>query len=262
MKRNKTNSGLTSAKLSRLFTKLIIFSLIIFLALFFIISYIWRVFGSCGYFKISEVIAKSADSIDLSYLKGRNIFNVDLKRESGYILDSFPEYANVRLTRVFPGRVFADFIDRRPQAFIKLYKYFAVDEEGVIFYPKNQPAETELPVITGLETKIFGPKSGKRYSIRELVLALNIIKESKRNNILKYYKIKKIDVATYTSASLLIQDNGQQSLEVKLGGDNIQNKIAILGGLLIAAKKDIENIKYIDLRFKEPVIKFVDVKSK
>lgn len=262
MKRNKTNSGRTPDNFLRLLAKLIIFNIIIFLVLFLIISYIWKACRTCGYFKIAQVLTKNADNIDLSYLKGRNIFSLDLKRESGYILDSFPEYANVRIVRIFPERIFADFIKRRPQALIKLYRYFAVDEDGVIFYPQNQPEEADLPVIAGLETKIFGPKSGKRYSIRELALALNIIKEFKSNSILKKYKIKKIDVVNYTSTAVLIQDAGTQFLEVKLGADNIKNKITMLGGLLAAAKKDIGNIKYIDLRFKEPVIKFIDVKPK
>lgn len=262
MRKNRNNPGRSASKFWRLISKLAALSIIIFLALFFIISYIWRAVRASDYFKIAEVITKDADAIDLEYLKGKNIFSIDLKLESGYILESFPEYAFVTLSRVFPNRVFAYFIKRRPTALIKLYKYFAVDEKGVIFNPGNQPGDLELPVIVGLETRIFGPKPGKKYNIKELAIALNIIKELRKSERLKNYKIKKIDVVNALNIAVFIQDIGPEFLEVKLGADNIRYKIALLGGLITAASKDKGNIKYIDLRFKDPLIKFNDVKSK
>ena len=91
---------------------------------------------------------------------------------------------------------------------------------------------------------------------------MNIIKESRRIEGLSNYKIKKIDVVNALNLSVFIQDIGPEFLEVKLGADNIKYKLALLGGLIAAASKDIGNIKYIDLRFKDPVIKFNDVKPK
>ena len=49
-------------------------------------------------------------------------------------------------------------------------------------------------------------------------------------------------------------------LEVRLGADNIEEKVAILGGIFTQGKFDLGNIKYIDLRFKGPVIKNKDAK--
>ena len=43
--------------------------------------------------------------------------------------------------------------------------------------------------------------------------------------------------------------------EVRIGENNIRGKMMILGGLVKQAAKEWANIKYIDLRFKEPVIK-------
>jgi hypothetical protein len=48
----------------------------------------------------------------------------------------------------------------------------------------------------------------------------------------------------------------QEVLEVKIGQGDISDKMRVLGELFIQLKKDLSNIKYIDLRFKEPVIKF------
>jgi hypothetical protein len=49
-------------------------------------------------------------------------------------------------------------------------------------------------------------------------------------------------------------------LELKIGQDGIRDKIGVLGDLLQQLEKDLSNIRYIDLRFKEPAIKFKDAK--
>lgn len=253
----------------RLPVKLISAIAIIFLAFAFIIGYSWEAVKNSDYFNVKEVIANENNAIDLSYFKGSNIFNLDLIKESRHILSSYPDYRAIKLVRVLPNRLFVSFIKRKPFALVKLYRYFAIDESGVFFYPSQEALASGLPVVTGLETKIFGPHPGKAYNIRELVLVLHILKEAKRNTVLKNCKINKIDVANIANASVFIayrqitQDItkkqaplGFGELEVKLGKDKIKDKIEILAGLLIDAKSSLSSIKYIDLRFKEPVMKF------
>jgi hypothetical protein len=130
-------------------------------------------------------------------------------------------------------------------------------------------------MIAGLETKIFGAKAGKRYTSPELTLALNIIGELKSNKFLKSYKIRRIDVTNLQNASFFIPflassaDKVQpqrgspkaiEGLEVKIDPDNIKNKMMMLAGIFLQSKNDIVNIKYVDLRFKDPAIKLRDAK--
>lgn len=253
--------------------KFITVIIIIFLVLFFIISYIWSIVSTSDYFKVTDIVTKVPNIVDLSYLKGRNIFSIDLRRESDYILDFCPDFSKVRLAKVLPNRIFVDFIKRKPVAFVRLYKYYFVDENAVLFYSSSEPQDLDLPTIAGLETKIFGVKPRKKYNIRELLLALNIIKETKNNKILKGYKIKKIDVANPSNTSVFITlpsspadySNGKQVLvpeylEIRIGEDDIKNRIVFLGGVVAESNKNLSNIKYIDLRFKDPVVKFKDAK--
>jgi len=256
--------------------KLTIVAIITVSALISISVLIWRFLRASDYFKVKEVIAREASAVDLSYLKGKNIFNIDLKNESGYILESFPDCSDIRLIRLLPNKIFVDLIKRKPVALVKLYKYFALDANGVFFYATGEPQELDLPIILGLETKIFGPKPGKKYNIRELLLALNIIKYTKVNRALRNLKIKRIDVTNPSSASIFLPFSEKhlslvpeskrtvqpEGIEVKLGQDNIKEKTAVLASLIMAARNDLSNINYIDLRFKEPVIKFNDAKSK
>lgn len=241
----------------------IILGVIIIFALLSIIGYAGETLKNSEYFKIKDIIInKTNDRLDFSYFVGYDIFTLDLKKEAGIISELYPTYRNIRLIKVLPNRLFIGFTERRPVAYIKLYRYFYVDKDAVLFdIPKEQkPEESQLPVISGLETKIFGAKPGNRYNIKELTLALNIMQEVKTNNFFKNYKVQKIDVANLANTSCLIAPLAPEfkGVEVKIGHDNIRDKIRILGGILTQLSGDPGKITYIDLRFKEPVIKFQD----
>lgn len=237
--------------------KLIIIILIIFLGALFTVRNLLKLFKASDYFKIKDIIIFSEENIvDLSYLKGENIFTVDLQKEAGYLMEQYPIYRKISLVRILPNRISINFIKRKPVAVIKLYRYFYVNEEAILFDMPEELENQDLPLILGLETKIFGPKIGRRYNIKELTIALNIIKELNLNRALKDYKIKRIDVANLSNASFTIKE-----LEIKLDAYNIKDKFNILAGLLNQLKNDLNNIKYIDLRFKEPVIKLNEAKT-
>ena len=246
--------------------KLVISGITIIVALLFIIGYLAVALQNLDYFKIKDIaVNRPEGAFDFSELLGRNIFRIDLKKESRYITELYPVYKNIRLFRILPNRLFIGFTDRNPLAYVKLYRYFCVDSDLALFeLPQGQEA-WDLPVIIGLERKIPGPRPGKRYNIKELITALNIIKEIETNSLFKKYKIERIDITNPANISCFISrldySNVQaaadfQVLEVKVGQDDISDKFRVLAGLFTQLKDDISNIKYIDLRFKEPVVKF------
>ncbi|MDD5465886.1 MAG: hypothetical protein PHP73_06060 [Candidatus Omnitrophica bacterium] len=252
--------------------KIILFTAIILLAFSFIIGYIWRVLTRSDFFAVSRVVVRNSDR-SFDYLKGRNIFSLDLNGESRRAILSCPDCRKVRLARILPNCVFVDFLKRQPLALVKFYKDFAIDEQGVLFYPNAAIEEAALPVVYGLETKIFAPKPGTRYRRAEIDLALSIIKEFKANKTFQGFTLKRIDVADPESAGFFILLPKQPAdytkpvaqtewagFEVRTGQSNIRQKMIILGGLILQARKEWGNIKYIDLRFKEPVIKLNNVK--
>ena len=253
MKKPKINL-LPLIKVRLLWRNLIIF-IISFIAIAIIVGYSWKKLRSLEYFKIKDVIANESKASEFSYLIGRNIFNIDLRNESNYISELYPNYYKIRLIRVLPNRVFVNFVVRRPLAIVKLYRYFIVDENRVLFDQRTGSQVSDLPVIVGLETKIFGAKSGKKYNARELELALDIIKELNNNKTLRDYKIKVVDVSKPVNTLLFLEGG----LEIRIGEEDFKNRFSLLNTLLVNIKNDLHNIKYIDLRFKEPVIKFKNV---
>jgi len=250
--------------------KIIIFLAIILLAFFLIIGYIWEVLTTSNFFAVKQVVVRNSEK-SFDYLKGRNIFSLDLNAESWRAALSCPDCRKVRLARILPDCIFVDFLKRQPLALVKFYKDFAIDEQGVLFYPNAAIEETALPVIYGLETKIFAPKPGIKYKRPELDLALSILKEFKANKTFQGFSLTRIDVANLPSAGFFILLPKQAAdyikhpaqlewmgFEVRTGAGNIREKMLILGGLVIQARKEWGNIKYIDLRFKEPLIKLND----
>jgi len=211
--------------------------------------------------------------IDLSYLKGRNIFTVDLQREAVYIAQRYPTYKTVRLVRVLPNRLYAEFVARTPRAYVQLSRVYCVDDDLVLFdvplpaVPGG--ALPDLPVITGMASKIIGPKTGKQYPLKELWFAVNIVKEFKSLKGLNTLPLKRIEVPSGETATVFIPSLGVGTaagkspapLEVKLACDDLNGKMRILDSLMTQLKDTRDTIKYIDLRFKEPVIKLNDVKK-
>jgi cell division septal protein FtsQ len=243
----------------------------VLIVLFICLAALTGFLRDCDYFKIKDVIFSGNSSADLAYLRGTGIFSLNLEKESQYLLERYPAYSVVKLVRVLPNRIFVEFKKRKPIAFVKLNRYYCLDEQAVLFDVPQDAQEADLPLILGFESRIFGPSPGSRYNIAELMLALNIIKEAGLNAALRGFKIKVINVANGNSASffLSLPDASQteqpasaaQGLEVKLGPTDIKFKIGILAGLLGQSANELSNIKYIDLRFKEPVIKFKEDKG-
>jgi cell division septal protein FtsQ len=260
---------------AKLPAKLIASVIVILLALGFVAGYIWMFLSTSDYFTIKGIIVKDLNPDDFSFLLGKNIFSVDLKRESRHIMQFYPDSSRINLIRVLPDRLFINSVKRKPIAIVKLNRYFALDVSGTFFYTQAKPEEQQLPLVLGLETKISSPLPGRRYNLRELSFVINLIKEIKKSRELKDYIIKKIDVTSPNNTSILIvyflEEAAPQEtkgavaplvLEVKIGQDNVKQKIAILSGVIAQTRNDLARIKYIELRFKDTVIKFSDVKTK
>ncbi len=244
-----------------------------FIAIVLFSGYALRVFTTSGYFSIKEVVCFEAPGKDCLYFKGKNIFLLDLPRESALITRSCPDCLRVRLVRVLPDHLFVEFVKRKPVALVELYRYFAVDKNGILFEAPQGISEERIPLITGLKGKISGVRPGEKTRSKELSLALLIINEAEKFRNLSDYKIQKIDVEGTGNITILIPvDNGSSSyldwqipekqkiLEVRISQGNILEKLAVMSGLINQERDNLKDIKYIDLRFREPVIKFKDAK--
>ena len=126
-----------------------------------------------------------------------------------------------------------------------------------------------LPLIQGLETKIFGPKAGKAYKIKELRYCIDILQSFRGFKGFRDYTLKRVVVGPASDISIFLAQgegkntyqglnisNGQRDLEVRLDqGRRLKDKMRILSALLSQLKQDAGDIDYVEFRFSEPSIK-------
>lgn len=257
MKKQKTD-GQSWQKKNTFIPKIASLLLVCVLASLVIVSFA-AVIKKLEYFKVKDVLSRTQDIQRLTYLKGKNIFGINLQNEAVQIALREPGYKKVVLVRVLPDRLFVDLLKRQPFACIKLSKIYFVDQEGVLLGVKDDGAEDgQLPLITGLERKINRVEIGARYNVPELSLALDLIRKFNQSHGFKNVELKEARVYELKEASLVLFDG----LVVKIGQNNISYKLSLLTNLLKQSSEDLPNIEYIDLRFKDPVIKLKEQKLK
>lgn len=235
-------------------------------------------------FTVQRVVIRENDGIadgekSFAYFKGRNIFSIDLARESARIALSYPSYRKIRLTRFPPDCIFVDFLRRTPVACVHAARPVYVDDGAVMFYLWQDENPPGLPVINGLERRISQVRLGRRSELREVGLSLAVINAARADKTLKDCRIRMIDVSSPDNLVFFLLLPGQQAaapvnparprdlpagepgIEVRVGAEGIPQRMQILSTVLTQMRATALNIKYIDLRFKEPVIKFKNMEK-
>jgi cell division septal protein FtsQ len=212
--------------------------------------------------------------LEVAYLKGRNIFSIDLDTEADRISRKYPSFKKVRLIRVPPDRVFVSLATRASIAQVKLgSSVYSLSEDLVFFEPFKGEAGDALPLITGLERKLRSPVMGRRYPYRDLMIGVEVIKAVQVHKGLQGYRVRRIDLSnlnditfalarpaevpavTVPGAAEAAPDAGTDLLEVKISQEHLRNKLRLLSELFLQLKAAADTIKYVDMRFSDPVIK-------
>jgi len=206
--------------------------------------------SSC--FNIKEVIYSGIDAplkIDTHIkLEEENLFIVDLNKIEQDILRGNPEIRKVKVRRLFPDKLGIDLEIRKPIAVIKSKaNYLFIDDETKILQKTRILHKEDVPVIIGLNPEVKDKKLCSSRKLSLILMLLNAIRESKG---LEEYKITKIDISNIKNTSFFINND----IRIKIGDDDFKNRLRILSVLLGRLKSEIDEIKYIDLRYKEPVV--------
>ena len=214
-----------------------------------------------SFFIIKEVeVAPSLEAVHSRYLtrlKGKNIFQVNLKDLQKRIQAQYSDIDRLRILRKFPDKIYVDAKRRAPFASVRIQgQEMVVDEKGTVlavnpsssFY-KGVFSRAKLPNVIGVPSGRQG-MVGKTLLYREVREALRVIKIMQKNEYLQAYKIKSVDVQNLSEMSVYLS-NG---LQIILDKDKVIEKVKKLGILLSQGEIDFKKTGYVDLRFKEPVL--------
>ena len=192
---------------------------------------------------------------DSEYFAGQNIFKLNLEKAAQGLSELYPYYKAVVLKRLLPDRIVVDFKPRQAIARVRLSKYFYVDEEGVLFHPVDQEDDDiELPLIVGLKSRASHLRPGIKYNEDSLLSTLEFINNlNKDRNLSQQLKIKKINLANVNDVFLFTTTG----CKINLGGiKSLKKDLSILQKLAGEINSDFAKIEYIDLRFREAVVKY------
>ncbi|HQP92106.1 MAG TPA: cell division protein FtsQ/DivIB [Candidatus Omnitrophota bacterium] len=192
-------------------------------------------------------------------LIGTNIFRIDTIKLSERIKKKFPTFYSVSVTRVLPSCLRIVAKERLPVAIMQRAGIsYLFDTEGVIVagFPSGQGSD--FPLIVGLEDKFSGLKVGSSYNSKILKNVLSLAKALRlqRFNIDSAFsqanrlKITRIDASQPSELSFYFWD----TIQIKVGRNDFENKINLLPAIIKSLAGEINNVKYIDLRPKEPVV--------
>lgn len=206
------------------------------------------------YFKIRSVVVAPSlqfiDHRDLQGLIGRNIFNVDLVSLQRKLSLKYSQASQLKVLRHFPNRISVAAKQRLPFTQIQIKGGVVIlDDEGVVLSVVEE-ADKNLPLITG--TTLVNQEIVRGLSLKgeDVQAALKILSDFYGNSSFSSYTISEMNIESLSKISFILS-NG---LEVFVDRGRIAHKLKVLSVVLSQKELDLEHVKYVDLRFKEPVI--------
>lgn len=207
-----------------------------------------------NYFMIKDIsydpVLPLAKSRTLTRLKGKNLFSVDLNYIQNKLQKEYPGISNLKITKKFPDqiRVVAEKRIALFQAMIKK-QVVTIDNQCVVL-ATGDDKKKDLPFVIGVRNNFSSIKVGRCLKDRRLQLALKLIKSFRENQTLATYPIAKIDINNLSKIYLFLSNE----LKIILDEDIMPSKIKQLGLLLVQNSFDFKQVKYVDLRFKQPIL--------
>lgn len=205
-------------------------------------------------FKVKKIVIdpslKFINHRDLSVMQGRSIFDVDLDKEERRLMLKYPEISELRVERKFPDQIHLVAKKRAQLAQLSFRRSFLVlDDEGVVL-AKNERLDKELPSIDGFKIPRGPIELGSRIRHARLKTALEIISSFNDNTALSSYRINNLDVDQQSKIMLYLD----RDVKAILDDQRVERKINVLGFVLTQGNLDLNQVNYIDLRFKDPII--------
>ncbi len=254
MARNKKNSVFAP-----LFLYVFLPLLAIGISSFAIFRGVQNYITSSNYFKVREL--KVEGITDLRYLDlmkeeilGTNIFRIDAQKLAERIRKKFPTFDSVTVSRVLPSQLAITAKERLPVAVLKRDLYYVLDTEGVPLSSYASGDLLDFPLIVGLEGRVPRVKLGvagpRDVLERPLLLARSLRVHKRDIDQGNAFRVTRIDATDLNNLTFYLGEN----LQIRVGHQDIENRVSLLPAILHSISQDLPNVKYIDLRPKEPVV--------
>lgn len=218
-----------------------------------------------SFLKHSEAFQVTAVSVPgASMLKpqatliGANIWELDVNRLSDELHRQQPSLKAVRVTRRLPSTIRIEPIQRIPVAQVRLDQWYPVDGEGFILPEGSAEGSAKLVRLVGLNRTANGLRAGKDNTSEALTLALRVLERVRKSPLSISRRIREINVADPREIRLVLASSDlpeDDGIEVRCGAEaELAAHLERLRAVLKVVARQQLAVRYIDVRFPEPVI--------
>jgi cell division protein FtsQ len=191
----------------------------------------------------------SADRIRgaAAIVSGTNVWRLDPSAIAARVA-AVPEIRRAEVIRHLPNRVVILVEERRPFTLVHAGRLHWLDEEGRVLDEVAQAVAPAVPVVSGLsEAELSSMRSHPSPRAREAVALIRVLL---RSGSALATEISEIDVSRSDGPVLYTVDG----VEVRLGTEEWEERLARLQRILGQVGRDGEIVRAIDLRFRDQVV--------
>ena len=193
-----------------------------------------------------------SSGIEDKHVLGANIFLVDLNDLKKRIEANHPELRDIVVRRALPDRLIVQARQRLAVAQVYGDRLYCIDKDGVFLPYANNPVEGNIPLISGI--RVAGPARSSAAQKEKIKKALFLIDALSANKKLLRCQIKTVDITDIRNISFFLSAKDAEKVEIKIGDGEFNKRLDVLATILEQLGQDIERVKYIDLRFEDPIV--------
>ena len=178
---------------------------------------------------------------------GANIWRLDPAAVAARVT-AMPEIRRAEVIRRLPGQVTILVEERRPFTLVHAGRLHWLDEEGRVLDEVSQAVAPSVPVVSGLsEAELTSMRTDPSPRARDAVALIRLLL---RAGSALAQEISEIDVSRSDGPVLYTVDG----VEIRLGTDEWEDRLARLERVLRQVGRDGEAVRAIDLRFRDQVV--------
>jgi cell division septal protein FtsQ len=190
-------------------------------------------------------------------LIGANLWDLDIRALADDLKKQQPWLKEIRVVRQLPNAIRIEPIPRVPIAQVRIDlsaqagRWYPVDRDGFILPESNADPADRLIRLVGFERTGGALRAGRENTDERLKLALRVLEALRRAPSLIPRRLTEINVGNPQQIRFLIDGE----TEVRCGSEaELGAQLERLQAALKAVAKQPLDVRYIDVRFQEPVI--------
>jgi cell division protein FtsQ len=176
--------------------------------------------------------------------------NINVDAVAGKLMDLY-YVKGVSITRRLPRKLNITIEERTPVAFIYGVGLNLIDQLGFLMPVPETTKPWDLPVITGIRSKLG--ELGKQSTASATYVALEILNYLETQNALLYAMVSQLDMSQDKYINLYLIRGGAT---IRINRNAYQKELYVLKNYLINYVDwvELDDIEYIDLRFEDQLI--------